>query len=369
MSFAIDLYKCLWRAQFTEFLDNYDGRRFGPLPKTSWLSWLKWKIRLVLRRCNIYRQHWLNRPDPGMLVIWLRLFPDLEWLYERVADDQSRSILVDVIAFRIMGYKAVRLPLGNQNYLKKRKELASLADAKDCIELGIRDWNLYRHDLEPIGVPIRIYVRNPMTLFYIEQYSYALAGIAANLGDVVIDGGGCTGDTALYFAWKAGPSGSVHSFEFVQGNLSIFRRNMDLNPDLATRVSVVENALWDVSDKEVHILERGPASRVSLDPVPGYNGKSKTITIDDYVEQSGLDRVDFIKLDIEGAEENALLGAENTIRRFRPTLAVCLYHSPRDFVALPRLIDKYCPDYQFYIKHCTMHAEETVLFAKVKAST
>jgi hypothetical protein len=74
--------------------------------------------------------------------------------------------------------------------------------------------------------------------------------------------------------------------------------------------------------------------------------------------------VDFIKLDIEGAEEQALRGAEQTIRKMRPKMAVCLYHSPDDFVRLPRLLDEYCPNYKFYIKHATMHAEETVLFAK-----
>jgi hypothetical protein len=75
---------------------------------------------------------------------------------------------------------------------------------------------------------------------------------------------------------------------------------------------------------------------------------------------------DFIKMDIEGAELETLKGAEQTIRRFRPKLAICLYHRPEDFVTIPRFLDRVLPQYQFAIGHFTIHAEETVLYAWTK---
>jgi FkbM family methyltransferase len=53
----------------------------------------------------------------------------------------------------------------------------------------------------------------------------------------------------------------------------------------------------------------------------------RTITIDDFVQRFSLPRVDFIKMDIEGAESRALTGAADIIRRFRPRLAISAYHS------------------------------------------
>lgn len=86
--------------------------------------------------------------------------------------------------------------------------------------------------------------------------------------------------------------------------------------------------------------------------------------IDGLVEQENLDRLSFIKMDIEGAELDALKGAEASIRRFRPKLAISLYHSLSDFHTIPAWIESLDLGYRFHLKHATIHAEETVLFAR-----
>ncbi len=364
-TFAESLYRCLEDARFFEFRDNYDEFRFGPRKPAAARAWVAWQTRRVCRRFGFYHRNWLRRPDPAALSEWMARIPDLEWLYARLADDASRSLLVNIIAFRIMGYLGVRLPLGDQTYRRRRQNLKRLADPDDSIDIHFKGWRLNRYDLTPLGYPLSLYIINPMTLFVVDQYADRQRGIAVKDGDTVIDGGGCYGDTALYFAHHAGPTGSVHTFEFVPSNLRVLKKNLSLNAGFQERVVVVEKALWDKTGLCVHIMENGPGSRLSMDARPGYDVRSETISIDDHVRGAGLNRVDFIKLDIEGAEENALVGAERTIRHWRPTLAVSLYHSPSDFVRLPRLIDRYCPEYRFYIKHATMHSEETVLFAKM----
>ena len=69
-------------------------------------------------------------------------------------------------------------------------------------------------------------------------------------------------------------------------------------------------------------------------------------------------------MDIEGAESLALNGAIKTIKKYRPKLAIAIYHSMNDFVSIPLWLKELDLDYKFYLGHYTLHAEETILFAK-----
>ena len=69
-------------------------------------------------------------------------------------------------------------------------------------------------------------------------------------------------------------------------------------------------------------------------------------TIDSLVKSLNLPRVDFIKMDIEGAECKALAGAENTLQTWKPRLAICTYHLPGDPMRIATLVRSIRPDYQ-----------------------
>ena len=69
-------------------------------------------------------------------------------------------------------------------------------------------------------------------------------------------------------------------------------------------------------------------------------------------------------MDIEGTEPFALKGAEKTIRKFRPKLAIAIYHSMGDFINIPKWILELNLDYEIYLGHYTIHSEETIIFAK-----
>lgn len=71
----------------------------------------------------------------------------------------------------------------------------------------------------------------------------------------------------------------------------------------------------------------------------------------------------YIKMDIEGAELEALKGAENIIKNKRPKLAICIYHKPEDLFEIPQYIKKLNPDYRFFIHHHTWCKWDTVLYA------
>lgn len=86
-------------------------------------------------------------------------------------------------------------------------------------------------------------------------------------------------------------------------------------------------------------------------------------SIDDFVREHNVPRVDFIKMDIEGSELAALIGAQQVIGQFRPRLAVSLYHRPSDFFEIPLWLSDCFPWYDLHLEHYTIHHEETVLFA------
>lgn len=74
-------------------------------------------------------------------------------------------------------------------------------------------------------------------------------------------------------------------------------------------------------------------------------------------------RVTFIKMDVEGAELEALKGAKESILQYRPRLAICIYHKPEDILEIPLYLQSLVPDYKFYIRHYSDYTIETVLYA------
>lgn len=83
-------------------------------------------------------------------------------------------------------------------------------------------------------------------------------------------------------------------------------------------------------------------------------------SIDDYLNG---DKVTFIKMDIEGAELEALKGASDSIVKNRPKLAICIYHKQSDLVEIPLYIKSLVPDYHFYVRCYTPYGGEVVLYA------
>lgn len=88
----------------------------------------------------------------------------------------------------------------------------------------------------------------------------------------------------------------------------------------------------------------------------------RTVALDDIV---GDRTVGFIKMDIEGAEFNALHGAKNIILRDKPLLAICVYHLRGDTFAIMDYLHELLPEYHFWLRHYTTGSSDTVLYASV----
>jgi FkbM family methyltransferase len=299
---------------------------------------------------------------PERLAELLRHAAGLGFLFDRLERRADRELLIRVLAFRVLGHRRVQLPMTLER-LRGRIDRARAAQTQArTAPLGMLGWYADDYDLGELGYPIRLrgFVGAVVQTFDLQQYrSPGPPEVAARPGDIVIDGGGYWGDTALYFAQIVGPGGRVVSYEFEPSNLQALHYNLSLNPQLARRVDVVPSALWDRAGEEVNVHPFGPGTSIRSDG----EARASTDTIDALVAREDVERVDFIKLDIEGAELNALRGAEATLRRFRPRLAVAAYHKADDLAAIPEYLAGLQIGYSFQLGHITMHGEETVLFA------
>jgi hypothetical protein len=70
----------------------------------------------------------------------------------------------------------------------------------------------------------------------------------------------------------------------------------------------------------------------------------------------------YMNMDVEGCELEAIHGASHTIKRYKPDLAICVYHKVDHLWRLPLLISSMSSDYRFYLRNYTGYPAETVLY-------
>ncbi|MGE5648419.1 MAG: FkbM family methyltransferase [Acidobacteriota bacterium] len=172
---------------------------------------------------------------------------------------------------------------------------------------------------------------------------YSFRGRGVRPGDVVLDCGANVGAYTRH-ALDQGAR-KVVAIEIAPENLECLRRNFA--PEIQSgRVIVYPKGVWDHDDFLVLRTvgtQTGSNSVAMLVPGSQEGPRVPLTTIDKLVEELHLDRVDYIKMDIEGSEKKALAGAKNTVARFKPRMAVSLEHLEDDTSAIPALIDRLWP--------------------------
>jgi FkbM family methyltransferase len=294
---------------------------------------------------------------------------DLDNIWNNISS-KDRKLMVSLIAFRVLGYKKVKLSRNNKEYWDAIEIAKSLANHEDTYNPNFIHYILKKFDLKAIGYDTKLYFteKGIAVNFIIEQYAYKINAtkiVAVEKGDTVLDIGACWGDTALYFATNCGVNGHVYSFEFIPDNLKLFHINTALNPKVLSRITLVESPVSNRIGETIYFKDHGPSSKVSFTSFDDQTGTSTTISIDDFVRSNGVTKIDFIKMDIEGAEPKALEGAIETLKKFKPKLAIAIYHNMDDFATIPNWILSLDLGYKIYIGHYTIHSEETICFAKI----
>ena len=208
----------------------------------------------------------------------------------------------------------------------------------------LRDFTSQGYDFQLLGYDWFLGVHD----IQYNQYEHGNVTLAPD--DVIIDAGAFIGDTAVFFHHKLGGRCQIHSFELLDENLALLVHNLQRNGVGEEQIVLNKLALTDETGGELVIARGQSQGSTSIFGAGGQGDRIETITLDDYVVRSGLERVDYIKMDIEGAEVMALTGARETIRHFKPKLAICLYHKWDDVVTIPQVILSTGVDYEFAFK-------------------
>lgn len=175
-------------------------------------------------------------------------------------------------------------------------------------------------------------------------------------GEIFIDGGCFDCDTdKLFIKWCSGDYRKIIAFEPDEEN---YNKCLEVrSEEKISNLDIYHKGLWDCETDLYFSGNRGVGSKIADD---AGTVKVSAAAIDDMV---GNDEVTFIKLDVEGAELKALKGAEKTIKKYRPKLAICIYHKPEDVLEIPEYILSLHEDYKLYIRHYLLTRYETVLYA------
>lgn len=219
----------------------------------------------------------------------------------------------------------------------------------------------YKHYLLPIN-------HFESGIFYRKHGIYELNHPEIIEGKTIIDVGAFVGDSAIVLN-DLRPR-KIFSFEALPENYEIMKKTIELN-DLDNIVP--ENLALGEAEGTLKINTIKNLSQCSTcldNPYLGFEESVNVpmISLDSYVEQHGIDDVKLIKIDIEGAETGFLKGAKKTIIEQRPVLLLSIYHSIHDYFELKPMVEEWCTDYTFKIRHMADETAvlDTVLIAEPK---
>jgi len=271
---------------------------------------------------------------------------EFDKVYELLADETSRETFDWCIRIRVAlafigktGYLLFPPPVEEQIYIKGIEEVRKRAR---------NNW------FEIDGFKLKSAPGIVFGCFNIEPYR--LPGIAEpKEGDWVLDLGGLYGETSLWYSKYVGKNGRVFCFEPVQENYRVLLENLSAN---GTKNIIPVNLAVGEKSGEIRISGSGGSAAASD------TGQTISCTsIDDFAKNNNLTKVDLISMDIEGHEFNALRGAVETLKRFKPKLAISVYHSGDDLARIPLFIEALGLDYKMYLRHFTPLLWDTTLFA------
>ncbi len=175
--------------------------------------------------------------------------------------------------------------------------------------------------------------------------------IISNINNITfLDGGGYVGDTVPNIIKNFPDFNKIYLIEPNSLHINIAKREFG-------NVENIEFIECGLSNKKV--ICNDDISSNNCDH--NYNAIN-TNTIDNIIKE----RVDFIKLDIEGAEQDAIEGARETIKKYKPILAICVYHKAEDWYKVPESVLDIYSGYRVYLRHYMEGIYETVMYFVVE---
>jgi FkbM family methyltransferase len=316
------------------------------------------KVREMLRRIK-------QVIKPRLPLDWIHANADNLWQTRgMLADEMSKLLFDSMLLMRTAGHRSFYFPrtefedlvtvLGDEAFTQEGMP-------HDYLGLPLRTYDLRldrydgRSSVKVISTKAQIVLLNSYRQYLIQRNG---RDFSPRNGDVLLDCGACIGEVSTLFAALVGPTGQMHAFDPVPLHIRYCQLQKELNPALASSMYLNTLAVGDrtYESKGAHLDAQ------AIDPGPLKLDSFACTTLDDYASAQ-LDRVDFIKMDIEGAEMAALDGAKNIIREFKPTLAISGYHKPTDLWEIPQRLMALNPGYQLMFGHHSPVQWESVFYA------
>lgn len=195
-------------------------------------------------------------------------------------------------------------------------------------------------------------------------HEYFHPQVHPKLGDYIIDGGVSESVGAQKrFIEAVGDNGKIYGFEPDPAGFDGAKKN--LGTEIMSGVyTLIPLGLWSRKGK-VSFQSSGQGSHITM------TENNSTIpcdvtSIDQFVNENEIHKIDFIKLDVEGSEIETLKGAIQTISKFKPNLAISLYHHPHHLFYIPIFLNNLEESYKFYIGHHQTTLHETILYGIMK---
>lgn len=231
---------------------------------------------------------------------------DFEWLYKILKDYRSKRILVNILYYWLMS---------------NPQKIKQICDSTFC------------------------------------QY-FDLDIVKCSENEVFVDIGGYIGDTLVNYSKTFGNNcyKKMYCYEIVPANIEYIEKNIQRfnldNVMIREKGASDKNGTMYLSSNVLSSVSQLSESGAIAVPI---------VKIDDDIEED----VTFIKMDIEGGEEEALLGCLEKIKKNHPKLALSVYHNHKDIWKLPRIIYDADPSYNFYIRYhgLPVFPTEYVLYA------
>lgn len=223
--------------------------------------------------------------------------------------------------------RSIVRPICNRQFLNicKKKDIYDFGFIKVPIVTEYK--SILAEEFKDLILPYFINTNNIIS----NEGTYEQLGVAIEKNDVVIDVGANLGLFSV-FAVQHKQAKKVYAFEPIRETISILKETINLNKSTHT-IEVIEKGLSDKTTTMDIVFDkkRIDATSIMNDKQEGENSqKIELITLDQFVSQNNIEKIDFIKADIEGAERLMLSGAKKTLANFKPKLAICTYHYPDD---------------------------------------
>lgn len=197
---------------------------------------------------------------------------------------------------------------------------------------------------------------------YYDREQYFGNDVIKNVSGGIVDCGAYDGDTLRRFLRQVGDCEyKYHALEADSENCMKIRTFIE-NNKLEKNVFIYNIAAWN--KKAMIDMANGTDS---FEKTSGYVLESSNNGIG-MVEANKIDsiinkNINLITMDIEGAEIEALQGAEKTIRKYAPKLAISIYHKTEHLIQIPLLLHQINPGYKLYVRHHRWNIADTICYA------